>query len=242
MFFLDDSLFFVVDAYNEDVGTVETSVVVVHVKDTLLEAPRLDSADPQDQAIYFWDVASLRTYPMPDLQLYALLSVRKIRAFWRGESTTYVTLLMRPEVLAPRLYGPEYAPTSGVTVVKYKWESAASTSPGHGPDHIQERTLKYISREEIGGNERQVPLQNFGYFSNISQSGRCIASLSMDENLYAFTITGALERQALTDPLRSLDFSRKFIQPLPSRALEYYSHAVHFLAPEARTLLLYYFD
>ncbi len=150
MFFLDDSLFFVVDAYNEDVGTVETSVVVVHVKDTLLEAPRLDSADPQDQAIYFWDVASLRTYPMPDLQLYALLSVRKIRAFWRGESTTYVTLLMRPEVLAPRLYGPEYAPTSGVTVVKYKWESAASTSPGHGPDHIQERTLN-IFREKKSG-------------------------------------------------------------------------------------------
>ncbi len=53
MFFLDDSLFGVVDAYNEDVGTVETSIVVVHVMDTLLEAPRLDSADPQDQAISF---------------------------------------------------------------------------------------------------------------------------------------------------------------------------------------------
>ncbi len=69
MFLLDESLFCVADAYNEDVGTVETNVVVAHVKDTLLEAPRLDSADPHDQAINFQDVVSLRTYPIPDLQL-----------------------------------------------------------------------------------------------------------------------------------------------------------------------------
>ncbi len=232
------------DAYNEDVGTVETSIVVVHVMDTLLEAPRLDSADPQDQAI-----SSGTSYLSEHIQCRICSSMLcsasgNLRRTGRGESTTYITLLMKPK--SPRLYGQEYEPTGGVTVVKYKWEPVSrpisSKGPGLDSDYIQEWTLKFISREEIGGYERQVPPHSFRYFSNISQSGRCIAALSMDKNLYAFHHRGALERQALIEPLRSLDLSHKNLQPLRLLALDYYSGAVHVLSPDSRTLLLYYFD
>ncbi len=100
---------------------------------------------------------------------------------------------------------------------------------------------EFISREEIGGYERQVPRTASAISVTYRSQEGVSRPLSMDKNLYAFTI-GALERQALIDPLRSLDLSHKNLQPLRLLALDYYSGAVHVLSPDSRTLLLYYFD
>ncbi|KLO09254.1 hypothetical protein SCHPADRAFT_573568 [Schizopora paradoxa] len=241
MFILDDALIGIVDVFDEGIGTVATHVVSILFERVMEDASRLDSPETQIQFIDFWDVVGFRSLPTSRPDFLCLLSIQVFKAHWRGESTTHITLLVRPEDIAPRLSSPEYRPKNGLSVVKYEW--VPSQSDGLTPSIEEECGLKFVSHEEIGGYARSIPPHNLGAFSDVSLSGRCIANLPVSNKLQAFTI-GALERQELEHSLPTLDIN---IPPecahlLSAQALDHYSDTVHYLDHNTGVVHLHHFQ